>query len=410
MRFLKDKTVVLGISGGIAAYKAADLCRLLMREGATVQVVMTAAAQKFITPLTFAALTGQPVFTAFFPDGSDSPISHIELANRADLFLVAPATANILAKLALGIADDLLSATALAISCPALVAPAMHVNMYNKDSVQSNLATLKKRNWSIIEPEEGTLACGAKGKGRLAVLGTIISACRQALAPQDFCNQDIIVTAGGTKEPLDPVRYLGNYSSGKMGYALAQAAWERGARVTLISASQLPPPVGVEFVAVQTAAEMFSAVKERFDKVNIVLKAAAVADFRPLTVAAEKIKKDPDLNNIIELGLTDDILANLGRLKKRQLLVGFAAESDALQENAREKLQAKNLDLVVANDITQEGAGFGGDTNIVTLIYPDGSAQKLPLLAKSELAHHILEAIKTLPRWTETGPEKGDSN
>jgi len=397
VRVLEGKTIVLGVSGGIAAYKAADICRLLVQGGAKVQVVMTASAGEFITPLTFATLTGQPALTATFGDGSGKPLTHINLANKADLFLVAPATANILAKLAMGLADDLLSTTALAVSCPTLVAPAMNVNMYSKAVVQENLATLRRRGWGIIEPEEGFLACGARGKGRLAGLEVIVSACRRALTPQDFQDQVVLVTAGGTREPLDPVRYLGNYSSGKMGYAVARAAWERGARVTLISASQLPPPPGVELIPVQTAAEMLAALEERFSEADIVLKAAAVADFRPRVVADQKIKKGTQEKPVIKLELTVDILAALGQLKEKQLLIGFAAETEELLKNARKKLQDKNLDLIVANDITRAGAGFGSDTNIVTLIYPDGRTQELPRLTKIEVAHRILDAIKTLP-------------
>jgi phosphopantothenoylcysteine decarboxylase/phosphopantothenate--cysteine ligase len=403
MRGLQGKTVILGVSGGIAAYKAADLCRLLIQEGATVQVVMTAAAQEFITPLTFATLTGQPAMTAIFRAGNEPPLTHIDLATRADLFLVAPATANTLARLAGGLADDLLSATALAVDCPTMVAPAMNVKMYNNAAVQDNLAILKRRGWHIVEPEEGVLACGTSGKGRLAKLEVIVAACRRALTAPDYQDQVVLVTAGGTREPLDPVRYLGNYSSGKMGYALGQAAWERGARVTLISASQLPPPPGVELIPVQTAAEMLAELQERFNGADLVLKAAAVADFRPRKRADQKLKKGTQTEPIVELELTADILATLGQLKNKQLLVGFAAESEDLLKNAGQKLKAKNLDLIVANDITRPGAGFGSDSNIVTLIYPDGSTLELPRLTKIEVAHRILDAIKALPGWREAG-------
>ncbi|WP_406678223.1 bifunctional phosphopantothenoylcysteine decarboxylase/phosphopantothenate--cysteine ligase CoaBC [Moorella sp. ACPs] len=408
MKFLEGKTILLGVCGGIAAYKAAELCRLLVQEGATVRVIMTAGAREFISPLTFSTLTGQPALTAIFGAGSEGPLTHIDLANKADLFLVAPATANILAKLAAGLADDLLSTTALAVNCPTLVAPAMNVNMYANAAVQENLATLKRRGWGIIEPEEGFLACGTTGKGRLASLERIVAACRRALAPRDYQDLAVLVTAGGTREPLDPVRYIGNYSSGKMGYALARAAWERGARVTLITASPLPPPPEVEVVRVQTADEMLAAVEERFKGADIVLKAAAVADFRPAAQAAQKIKKGSKRKLTLELEPTVDILSSLSRMKERQILVGFAAETEDLLANARQKLQDKQLDLIVANDVTRPGAGFGSETNIVTLLFPDGGKQELPQLPKMEVAHRILDAVKTLPRFQgrRTGPER----
>ncbi|WP_258359400.1 bifunctional phosphopantothenoylcysteine decarboxylase/phosphopantothenate--cysteine ligase CoaBC [Moorella sulfitireducens (nom. illeg.)] len=408
MKFLEGKTVLLGVCGGIAAYKAAELCRLLVQEGATVQVIMTAGAREFISPLTFSVLTGQPALTEIFKPGGEDPLTHIDLADRADLFLVAPATANILAKLAAGLADDLLTTTALAVTCPTLVAPAMNVNMYAKAAVQENLATLERRGWGIVEPEEGFLACGTTGKGRLAGLERIVAACRRALAPGDYRDVAVLVTAGGTREPLDPVRYIGNYSSGKMGYALARAAWERGARVTLVTASPLPPPPEVEVIRVQTAAEMLAAVEGRFEGSDIVLKAAAVADFRPVAQAANKIKKDAKQGLNLELEPTVDILAYLGRRKKRQILVGFAAETQDLLANARQKLQNKHLDLMVANDVTRPGAGFGSDTNIVTLLYPDGSKEELPRLSKPEVAHRILDAVKNLPGFPKKGtrPER----
>ncbi|CEP69459.1 Flavoprotein [Moorella glycerini] len=408
MKFLEGKTIILGVCGGIAAYKAAELCRLLVQEGATVRVIMTAGATEFIAPLTFSTLTGQQALTEIFGAGSGGPLTHIDLANKADLFLVAPATANILAKLATGLADDLLSTTALAVNCPTLVAPAMNVNMYAKAAVQENLATLKRRGWGIIEPEEGFLACGTTGKGRLASLERIVAACRRALAPQDYRDLVVLVTAGGTREPLDPVRYIGNYSSGKMGYALARAAWERGARVTLITASPLPPPPEVEVVRVQTAAEMLAALEERFAGADIVLKAAAVADFRPVAKATQKIKKGQQRELFIHLEPTVDILACLSRMKERQILVGFAAETKDLLTNAGQKLKEKQLDLIVANDVTRPGAGFGSETNIVTLLFPGGRKEELPQLPKLEVAHRILDAVTTLPRFPgrSAGPER----
>ncbi len=397
MRVLEGKTIILGVSGGIAAYKGAELCRLLVQEGASVRVIMTRAAREFITPLTFSTLTGHPALTETFGEGSGGPLTHIDLAQGADLFLVAPATANILGKLAAGIADDLLTTTALAVECPTLVAPAMNVHMFAKAVVQENLATLKRRGWGVIEPEEGFLACGATGKGRLAALERIVAACRRALAPQDFRDRVVLVTAGGTREPLDPVRYIGNYSSGKMGHALARAAWERGARVTLITAGQLRPPPGVTAVPVRTAAEMLASLKERFDGADVVIMAAAVADFRPGTVAGRKIKKESIKELTVHLEPTEDILAVLGRVREKQILVGFAAETEDLLANARHKLAAKGLDLLVANDVTRPGAGFGSETNIVTLVYPGGRHEELPQLPKLEVAYRILDAVAALP-------------
>ena len=410
MRVLEEKTVILGVCGGIAAYKAAELCRLLVQEGAAVRVIMTAAATEFIAPLTFSTLTGHPALAAVFGTGSEGPLTHIELANQADLFLVAPATANTLARLARGQADDLLSTTALAVNCPALVAPAMNVNMYAKAAVQENLAILKRRGWGIIEPEAGFLACGTTGKGRLAALERIVAACRQALTTRDFQDLVVLVTAGGTREPLDPVRYIGNYSSGKMGYALAQAAWERGAHVTLITASPLPAPPEVEAIRVQTAQEMLTALEQRFAGADIVLKAAAVADFRPVATAAQKVKKEHRERLVIELEPTADILLSLGEKKGRQILAGFAAETEDLLAHAGQKLRDKHLDLIVANDVTRTGAGFGSDTNIVTLLFADGRREELPQLPKIEVAYRILDAIKSLPRFSgrEAGPERKD--
>ncbi|MGI9859882.1 bifunctional phosphopantothenoylcysteine decarboxylase/phosphopantothenate--cysteine ligase CoaBC [Moorella naiadis] len=408
VRILRDKTIVLGVSGGIAAYKSAELCRLLIQEGAAVRVVMTRAAQEFISPLTFSTLTGHPVLTEIFGAGSGGPLTHIDLARAADLFLVAPATANILGKLAAGLADDLLTTTALAVDCPTLIAPAMNVNMFAKAAVQENLNLLRRRGWGIIEPDEGFLACGTTGKGRLASLERIVAACRRALAPQDFRERRVLVTAGGTREPLDPVRYIGNYSSGKMGYALARAAWERGARVTLISASQLPPPPEVDLVPVVKAAEMLAGLQERFAAADVVIMAAAVADFRPVQVAGRKIKKEDQGELNVHLEPTEDILATLAQVRQNQLLVGFAAETEDLLANAGHKLAAKGLDLIVANNITRPGAGFGSETNIATLIYPGGQYQELPQLPKLEVAYRILDAITTLPRFQrgESGPER----
>lgn len=404
MKVLQGKKIILGVCGGISAYKAAELCRLLVKEGAQVQVLMTRAAKEFITPLTFSTLSGRPALSEMFGEEGINPLLHIEVARGADLFLIAPATANIIAKLALGLADDLLSTTALAVTCPALIAPAMNVHMYNNPAVQENLAILKRRGWEVIEPEEGELACGVQGKGRLASLEKIMAVVRKAILPQDLAGKTFLITAGGTREPLDPVRFISNRSSGKMGHALAQAAWERGARVFLVSAAVgVEPPWGVEYYPVETAADMAGKVLSLFPQVDVVIKAAAVADFRPAEVAGEKIKKGDLKSLVLTLEPTVDILAELGKAKKHQILVGFAAETqDPLRQGAL-KMETKNVDLMVINDVTLEGAGFGSDTNIVTLLYPDGRKEELPRLPKLEVAHRILDAVKCLPRFKEQG-------
>ncbi|HBT46958.1 MAG TPA: bifunctional phosphopantothenoylcysteine decarboxylase/phosphopantothenate--cysteine ligase CoaBC [Peptococcaceae bacterium] len=403
MNALQGKKILLGVCGGIAAYKAADLCRMLVKEGARVQVIMTRAGREFITPLTLSTLSGNPVLTDTFDSAGRNPLIHIEAAEGADLLLIAPATANIIGKLAAGIADDLLTTTALAVTCPSLLAPAMNANMYAKEVVQDNLALLKKRGWGIIEPEEGVLACGARGKGRLAPLTAIMAEVRRALSPQDFAGRTVLVTAGGTREPLDPVRCLTNRSSGKMGYALARAAWERGARVILVTtATEVEPPWGIDLRRVETAAEMAREVLGLFPQVDVVIKAAAVADFRPSRPAAEKIKKGDQEVLTVTLEPTVDILAELGRRKEKQILVGFAAETGRALEQGAQKMKAKKADLMVVNDVTREGAGFGSDTNQVTLLYPDGRRDELPLLPKPEVAHRILDAVKTLPAFAES--------
>jgi len=400
MKVLQGKKIILGISGGIAAYKAADLCRLLVKEGAEVQVLMTRAAREFITPLTFSVLSGRPALSEMFGEEGVNPLLHIEVAQGADLLLIAPATANIIAKLAWGIADDLLTTTALAVTCPVLIAPAMNVNMYNNPVVQENLNILKRRGWEIIEPEEGELACGVKGKGRLASLEKILAYARKTLFPQDLAGKVFLITAGGTREPLDPVRFISNRSSGKMGHALAQAAWERGARVFLVSAAKgIDPPWGVEYYPVETAAEMAERVLSLFPEVDVVIKAAAVADFRPAEVAGEKIKKSGYKSLVLTLEPTVDILAELGKAKRHQILVGFAAETQEPLHQGALKMEAKNVDLMVINDVSLEGAGFESDTNIVTLLYPDGRKEELPQLPKLEVAHRILDAVKKLPRF-----------
>ncbi len=397
--------ITLGVTGGVAAYKAAELVRLLQQEGFSVQAVMTRGACEFITPLTFAALTGQRVITGLFgaAEGEagranlESAIEHIAVAQRTDLLLVAPATADILAKFARGIADDFLSTLYLATTAPVVVAPAMNVNMWNHAATQANIEVLRGRGVHVVQPDEGYLACGMTGAGRLAGQEAIVAAVREALhAKRDLESEAILVTAGPTCEDLDPVRYITNRSSGKMGYAVAQAAALRGAKVTLISGpTALEPPAGVERVNVRSAEEMRSAVQSRFAACSVAILAAAVADYRPARPSAIKIKKE-DAPRQIELEPTTDILAELGRNKGRRLLVGFAAETDHVAENARKKLAAKNADLIVANDVAAEGAGFDHDTNIVTLLARDGRDLALPKLTKKEVAHRILDEVLRL--------------
>ncbi len=400
---LKGKLITLGVTGSIAAYKAAELASLLSKAGADVHVIMTASAQKFVAPATFATLTGNPVQTDLFAGtdglgGAGGPLlPHIELA-KADLLVVAPATANILAKAAHGLADDLLSTAILAAPGPVLFCPAMNVHMYRNPATQANLAALKKYGHHVLEPGKGWLACGETGEGRLPEPPEIVAEIARLLGPaKDLQGLSVLVTAGGTREPIDPVRFLSNRSSGKMGYALAGAAAARGADVTLVTApTALAVPGGVKAVLVETAQQMFEAVREHFPRADIVIKAAAVADYRPARTAAQKIKKEGE-TLVIELVKNPDILLELGRLKKPgQVLVGFAAETENLLANARRKLEEKNVDLLVANDVTQPGAGFGADTNLVKLIYRDGRVVDLPLMKKTELAHRILDAALAL--------------
>jgi phosphopantothenoylcysteine decarboxylase / phosphopantothenate---cysteine ligase len=395
--------ITLGVTGGVAAYKAAELVRLLEQDGFSVQVVMTRGAREFITPLTFAALTGQKVITDLFEKSTtgeanvESAIEHIAVAQRTDLLLVAPATADILAKFARGIADDFLTTLYLATTAPVVVAPAMNVNMWQHAATQENVEMLRARGVKIVDPDEGYLACGMTGAGRLAGQQAIIAAVREVLhAPRDLEGETVLVTAGPTCEDLDPVRFLTNRSSGKMGYAVAEVAAQRGAKVTLVSGpTALEVPVGVERIDVRTAEEMRRAVVDRFSGCTIAILAAAVADFRPAEWHAQKIKRGkPKLT--VELEPTTDILAEVARAKGERLVVGFAAETDHVAENARKKLAAKNADLIVANDVTAEGAGFDHDTNVVTLFSRDGRNLALPKLTKLEAAQRVLDEILRL--------------
>jgi phosphopantothenoylcysteine decarboxylase/phosphopantothenate--cysteine ligase len=391
--------ITLGVTGGVAAYKAAELVRRLQQDGFTVQVVMTRSAREFIAPLTFAALSGQKVITDLFSssDGEanlESAIEHIAVAQRTDLLLVAPATADILAKFTRGIADDFLSTLYLASTAPVVLAPAMNVNMWNHPATQDNVAALRARGDKIVDPDEGYLACGMTGAGRLAGQEAIIAAVHEALKSQrDLLGETVLVTAGPTCEDLDPVRYITNRSSGKMGYAIAEAAAVRGAKVFLISGpTALETPAGVERIDVRSAEEMHRAVVDRFAFSSIAVLAAAVADYRPAQQSSTKIKKSGDALTI-SLEPTTDILADIARQKGATTVVGFAAETDHVAENARKKLTAKNADLIVANNVTAEGAGFELDTNIVTFFSRDGRDLPLPKLTKKEVAHRILDEV-----------------
>jgi phosphopantothenoylcysteine decarboxylase/phosphopantothenate--cysteine ligase len=394
---LSNKTIVLGITGSIAAYKAAEIASQLTQAGAKVNVVMTKEAIQFIAPITLRAITGRPVVTKMFDLASELSVGHVFLAKSADIVVIAPATANIIAKLAAGIADDMLCCTVLATKAPVVIAPAMETNMYNNAITQDNLSKLKARNFMIIGPATGWLASGNEGPGRLADINDIIGGIRQVLeGGRDLVGKHIVVTAGGTQEPIDPVRYISNRSSGKMGYALAEAARDRGAKVTLVTApTSSPEPVGVDVVKVNTAQEMRRAVEKVTQQADVLVMAAAVADYRPTKAAKEKIKKG-EAGLTLKLECTPDIL---GSVKGNFIKVGFAAESSNLMENAKQKLKQKGLDFIVANDITAKDSGFGADTNRVTIIDRKGKIDSLPLLAKREVAERVLDRVaKLLPK------------
>lgn len=388
---LANKTVVLGITGGISAYKAADIASRLTQAGAKVDAILTSSAARFITPLTLRAITRRPVVTDLFESTINTGITHIALAEAADIVVIAPATANIIAKLAAGIADDMLTCTVLATAAPIIVAPAMNVNMFQNPVTQDNLAKLKARGFTIVGPAYGRLASGKMGMGRLTEIDEIIGAIQQVLGrSSDLAGKRIVVTAGGTQEPIDPVRHISNRSSGKMGYAIAEAARNRGAAVLLITApASLAAPTGIEVVRVGTAAEMKKAVDKAVTDADALIMAAAVADYQPKSTAKAKIKKETD-SLTLELVRTPDILAEV---KGDFVKVGFAAESEDLVANARQKLEKKQLDLIVANDITDKDSGFDADTNRVTIIDRDGKAESLPLLTKKEVADKILDRV-----------------
>ncbi len=402
LKILKNKRIVLGISGGIAAYKSATICSRLVQAGVLVDVVMTNAAQKFITPLTFQALTHRPIYTSMFdiPDGENIP--HIALADATDLLLVAPATANTIAKLAQGLADNLLTAIALATPAPILLAPAMETDMWQHPATQANLQTLK--NWGIdfIGPAAGRLASGAMGQGRMVEPDEVVGMVANILAQHgDLAGQHVVVTAGGTREAIDPVRFVSNHSSGKMGYAIAQVGRERGAKVTLITTVGLPDPFGVEVIQTDSAENMQQAVLESTQQADILVMAAAVADFRPATMAEQKIKKKADTTELVLTMIRNsDILANVAEQKSRglgpRITIGFAAETENLLRNAQSKLKRKKLDMIVANDVSATDAGFAVDTNRVTLLNADDLIEELPLMSKVEVAEAIFDRVVRL--------------
>ncbi len=388
--------LVLAVTGSIAAYKAVSLLRLLRRESATVSVVMTAGARRFVTPLTFEVLSGAHVATDLFE--AHQEMLHLSLPEQAQAILIAPATANCLAKAALGLADDLLSTMLLTTQCPVIFAPAMDGDMWQHPTVVEHVAALRKRGAVIVEPEQGPLASGRLGQGRLADEQRILAAVLAAVYPRrDWSGRKLLISAGPTQEAIDPVRYISNRSSGKMGYALAEAARARGADVVLVSGpTSLTAPAGIECCAVTTAEEMRKAIMNRLAWSDTVIMAAAVADFRPARPSAQKIKKRQSPVTQLQLEPTDDILRELGERRSSQLLVGFAAETEDLLAHAREKLHAKGVDLLVANDVTAAGSGFGSDTNRVVLLSPNGTAEELPLLSKRNVADRILDRMLTL--------------
>ena len=390
--------LVLGVTGGIACYKAVELVRLLVKDGFVVQVIMTRGAMEFVMPLTFQTLSGMPVATETFNLTQESEIGHINLADSADLFVIAPATANVIGKIAAGIADDLLTTVLMATKAPVLIAPAMNIHMYENPILQENVRKLRRLGYHFIEPAEGYLACGYEGKGRLPEPEKILEEIRRLLKKKDLVGEKLLITAGPNREPLDPVRYLSNRSSGKMGYALARAAIRRGAEVALISGpTELEPPAGARLTSVTTAAEMRHAVLEEFSGCTAVIMAAAVSDYRPVDFARKKIKRG---KGPIELRLepNPDILKEISARKNGKMLVGFAAETGELVANAAKKLKDKNLDMIVANDVSEAGAGFNVDTNVATILDRAGTVRSLPLMSKDELAEQILDHLLVLKR------------
>ncbi len=390
---LTGKTVVLGITGGIAAYKACELCSRLRKAGTETYVIMTKNACEFVAPLSFETLTNHPVVTDTFARPETWEVEHVALAKKADIFVIAPATANIMAKMVCGIADDMLSTTVLATKAPVLVAPAMNTGMWEHAATQANVEKLKKRGVHFVGPEGGFLACGDSGAGRMSEPADIFEAICHILCPvQDMAGLNVLVTAGPTREALDPVRYITNHSSGKMGYAIAEAAQKRGAHVTLLSGPvQLKAPEGVDVVDVMSTQDLYDRMMEYCEKQHIIIQAAAPADFTPLSFAEEKIKKDDDGNVTFVMKQTQDVAQAVGKRKQPgQVLIGFAAETEKVNEHAKKKLKKKNLDMIVANDVTRPGAGFNVDTNIVTFITENG-LEDMPQLSKADVADKLLD-------------------
>ncbi|MFP4040583.1 MAG: bifunctional phosphopantothenoylcysteine decarboxylase/phosphopantothenate--cysteine ligase CoaBC [Desulfosudaceae bacterium] len=395
---LKDKTIVLAVSGGIAAYKSVELLRLMIRQGASVRVIMTANACAFVAPLTFEALSGNKVCRGLFEEDRDASIQHIEWARQADAVVVAPATANIIGKLAGGIADDALSTLMLAVTVPVLVCPSMNTHMYRNRAVLRNLERLRDDGYTVLEPGTGELACGTSGAGRMPEPDIIVNRLLRLLSPDDLTGKKVLVTAGPTREPIDPVRFISNRSSGKMGYALAMAAEFRGARVTLVSGpTGLEPPLNVELVPVQTAADMADTVLSRLEEFDVIVKVAAVGDYRVTETAAHKIKKESAEAPTLRLSQNPDILKEISRKKRRRTVVaGFAAETRHLEENARKKLAEKDLDLIIVNQVAGEKSAFDADDNQVHLFFKDGREEPLPRMAKTALADLIWDRLRDL--------------
>lgn len=396
---LKGKTVVIGVSGGIAVYKACDIVSRLKKLNANVHVIMTKSATEFVTPLTFQSLSQNYVVSDMFEEPKTWDVEHISLAKKADVFLIAPATANVIGKIANGICDDMLSTTVMATTGKVLIAPAMNTNMYKNPILQRNINTLKELGYNFVNPESGRLACGDVGEGKLASPETIVDAVVNLLSEQkkDLLGKKIMISAGPTVESIDPVRYLTNRSTGKMGYAIAKVAADRGADVTLVSGpTNIAPPSNIKkLIKTQSAEDMYNAIIDNFDENQVIIKSAAVADYKPKNYSDKKIKKSDD-DLVIELDRNKDIAYELGKMKKDKILVAFAAETNDLIENAKGKIKKKNLDFIVANDLTEKGAGFGTDTNIVNIIDKDGNIAKYPQMKKDEVADVILDKVKSL--------------
>jgi len=394
---LKNKNIILGVTGSIAAYKAPEIIRLLVREGAYVYPVMTRSATYFIHPLTLQSVSREKVTLSLF-NGDERDIRHISLSALADVLLIAPATANIIGKIAAGIADDILTTTIIATRAPVVIAPAMNERMYKNPVVQQNIARLKSIGYRFIGPEEGRLACQDKGKGRMSEPATIVGFLKKIFSKmEDFKGKSFIVTAGPTREPIDVVRFISNYSSGKMGFAIAREMWDRGAKVILISGPTfIKPPEGVDFFVVETARQMEEKVKEYFDRVDGLIMTAAVCDFRPVQSFKGKMKKESKERVVLELVRNPDILEEIGRVKGEKILIGFCAEAENILQEARQKLKKKNLDLIVANDVTEKGAGFEVDTNKVFLLNSKGEVKSLPLMSKRKVAEVICDHIKQI--------------